>query len=120
MTIRFHLPRPSALFSIVSLALPLAALCFAPEAEAKNQADDCVYFAQFLQMIQKSHDSGKTRQETMDMARQKAKADHLDHATGDLFVGEAIGAYYDKPEYVGTASQVYKQAYGNCMAGKLP
>ncbi len=120
MKTRFSVCRAATFRLSAFVALPIAALLCSPQAQAKNQAGDCTYFAQFLQTIQAAHDAGKTQHETMDLARRKAKADGLDHATSDLFVGEAIGAYYDKPEYVGNASQVYTQAYNNCMAGKLP
>lgn len=98
----------------------LVALLYSSQVFAKNDPSDCKYFSQFIVAIKKTHDSGQSQAQTVSFARNKALADHLDGTTTNLFVGEAIGFYYDHPEYAGTDQQVHDQAYGNCMAGKLP
>lgn len=98
----------------------LMALLYSGQVFAKNDPSDCNYFSQFIVAIKKSHDAGLTQAQTVSFARDKALADHLDGTTTNLFVGEAIGFYYDHPEYAGTPEKVHDQAYGNCMAGQLP
>lgn len=97
-----------------------AAFLFSSPVFAKNDPSDCTYFADFVTSLKAAHDAGKTKDETVAIAHAKAKADHLDRTTSDLFAGEGIGFYLDKPQYAGTAAQVHAQAYANCMNGTLP
>lgn len=115
MTVR-SIYRPASL----SAALATAALLLSSPAFAKNDAGNCHYFSDFVATLKQAHDAGKTKDETVALARAKAKTDQLDGPTADLFAGEGIGFYYPQPEYTGTMAQVHDQAYANCMAGKLP
>ena len=98
----------------------LIALLYSSQVFAKNDSDDCNYFSQYIVAIKKAHDSGQSQAQTVSFAREKAVTDHLDSTTTNLFVGEAIGFYYNPPEYAGTPQQVHDQAFSNCTAGKLP
>ena len=101
-------------------ALAASTLLFAAPAQAKNTAGDCDYFANFLVTLSAMRDAGKPKAETVAFARKKATADNLGKSTVDLFGGEAIGMYYDKRQYSGTAQQVHDLAYKNCINSTLP
>ena len=101
-------------------AFLLISLLYSGQVFAKNDVTDCNYFAQFIVTLQHAHNSGQTKAQTVAFAREKAQTDHLDATTTNLFVGEAIGFYYDRLEYAGTSQKVHDQAYDNCMAGQLP
>lgn len=97
-----------------------AAMLFAAPVQAKNTVGDCDYFANFLVTLSAMRDAGKPKAETVAYARNKASADHLAKSVVDLFGGEAIGMYYDKRQYSGTAQQVHDLAYKNCINSTLP
>jgi hypothetical protein len=101
-------------------AMTTSSLLFVTPAQAKNTVGDCDYFANFLVTLSAMRDAGTPKAETVAYARKKATADHLGKSTVDLFAGEAIGMYYDKRQYGGTAQQVHDLAYKNCINSTLP
>jgi hypothetical protein len=98
----------------------LACATILPATAQANDASNCEYFAQFVMTLAQAHDAGKSRAETEQWARDKAKADHLDRNTANLFVGEATWMYYDKPKYHGSQSQIHTDAYAACINNDLP
>jgi Flp pilus assembly secretin CpaC len=103
---------------ILVVTAALALLC--STAAQANTPDSCQYFQNYMVMLRTAQIEGKTKDQTIALARAKAKTDHLSNPMRDLFVGEAIGLYYDNPIYHGSVEDVSKKAYDACINNKLP
>ncbi|WP_429499681.1 hypothetical protein ACQUFY_18530 [Robbsia andropogonis] len=114
------LAQADTMFKLSIMLLAAAAITFSTPIYAKNKPGDCLYFADFLVTLSAMRDAGKPQAETVAYAREKATKDRLAKSVVDLFGGEAIGMYYTKRQYAGTAQQVHDLAYKNCINSTLP